>query len=161
MDEIQPIGTIHSPHHSIADMPIQPKGAAQVEGYVLVDEKYVHGLQDLEGFSHIYLLYYFHKAEREEMLVTPFMDTEKRGVFATRSPLRPNHIGISIVKLKEVVNNKIVVGGIDILDGTPLLDIKPYIEKFDAPKESTSGWLQATSEAIREKRSDHRFGTTE
>ncbi len=159
MYEIKPIGIIHSLHYSIEDMPIQPKGASEAEGYLLVDEKYIDGLKDIEGFSHIYLLYYFHKANRTEMLVTPFMDKQIRGVFATRSPLRPNHIGISIVKLKKVEHNKVIVGDIDILDGTPLLDIKPYIEKFDAVKESRSGWLKASDKEIRKKRSDNRFGT--
>ena len=158
MHEIKPIGTIHSPYHSIADMPVQPKGASRVEGYVIIYEQYIDGLQDIEGFSHIYLLYSFHEATRTELLVTPFMDKQTRGVFATRSPLRPNHIGISIVKLKRVKENKAIVEGIDILDGTPLLDIKPYIEKFDAVKESTSGWLQASDEEIKRKRSDSRFG---
>jgi tRNA-Thr(GGU) m(6)t(6)A37 methyltransferase TsaA len=158
MHEIKSIGTIHSPHKSIEDMPIQPKGASDVEGQVIVDEKYIDGLQGIEGFSHIYLFYSFHKATRTELLVTPFMDNQTRGVFATRSPLRPNHIGMSIVKLKRVEGNKVIVNGIDILDGTPLLDIKPYIEKFDAVKESTSGWLQASDEEISKKRSDNRFG---
>ena len=158
MHEIKPIGIIHSPHCSIENMPIQPKGASDVEGYVLVDEKYIDGLQDIEGFSHIYLLYSFHEATRTELIVTPFMDKQTRGVFATRSPLRPNHIGISIVKIKRVEGNKIVVEGVDILDGTPLLDIKPYIAKFDTVKESTSGWLQASDEEISKKRSDNRFG---
>jgi tRNA-Thr(GGU) m(6)t(6)A37 methyltransferase TsaA len=157
MHEIKPIGIIHSPHHSIEDMPIQPKGASEIEGYILVSENYTSGLQDLEGFSHIYLLYSFHKATRTELIVKPFMDKQTRGVFATRSPLRPNHIGISIVKLKRVEGNRIVVEGIDILDGTPLLDIKPYIEKFDAVKESISGWLQSSEKEIRQKRSDNRF----
>lgn len=139
-------------------MPIQPRGAPEVEGYVLVDKKYIGGLQDLEGFSHIYLLYSFHEATRTELLVTPFMDQQVRGVFATRSPLRPNHIGISIVQLKRVERGKLVVQGIDILDRTPLLDIKPYMEKFDAVNESVSGWLRASDEEISEKRSDNRFG---
>jgi len=116
MDNIIPIGTIHSPYSSIEDMPIQPKGALKIQGQVLVDEQYSKGLQDLEGFSHIYLLYHFHEASHTELLVTPFMDTEKRGVFATRSPLRPNHIGISIVKLIGVEGNKVIVEGIDILN---------------------------------------------
>ena len=148
---------MHSPYYSIEDKPIQPKGASDVEGYVIVDKKYIDGLQDIEGFSHIYLLYSFHEATRTELLVTPFMDKQTRGVFATRSPLRPNHIGISIVKFKRVEGNKVVVEGIDILDGTPLLDIKPYIEKFDTVRESTSGWLQASDEEISKKRSDNRF----
>ncbi len=157
MHQIKPIGIIHSPYCTIGDMPIQPRGAPGVEGYVLVDEKYIDGLRDLEGFSHIYLLYSFHEATRTELLVTPFMDKQTRGVFATRSPLRPNHIGISIVQLKSVERNKIAVQSIDILDGTPLLDIKPYVEKFDAVHESVPGWLQATDEEISKKRSDNRF----
>ena len=157
MHEIKPIGTIHSPYTSIEDMPIQPKGATEVSGYIELDEKYIDGLRDLDGFSHIYLLYSFHKAKRTEMYVTPFMDNQKRGVFSTRSPLRPNHIGMSIVNLTGVEGNKVFVKGIDILDGTPLLDIKPYIEKFDAVQKSTSGWLQASNEDIITKRSDERF----
>ena len=157
MHNINPIGTIHSPHKSIEDMPIQPKGASEVVGHVIVDEKYIDGLHDLDGFSHIYLLYSFHKAARTEMHVVPFMDDQARGVFATRSPLRPNHIGISIVKLIRVKGNKVFVKGIDILDGTPLLDIKPYIEEFDVVKDCVSGWMQASDEQVRKKRSDERF----
>ncbi|MCD4740863.1 MAG: tRNA (N6-threonylcarbamoyladenosine(37)-N6)-methyltransferase TrmO [Desulfobacteraceae bacterium] len=158
MHVIEQIGTIHSPHSNIKDMPIQPKGATGVEGYALVNEEYVNGLQDLEGFSHIYLLYSFHEAERTELIVTPFMDTQTRGVFSTRSPLRPNHIGLSIVRLKGVQGNKVIVEGVDILDGTPLLDIKPYIEKFDGVKESSSGWMQASGDEVSKRRSDNRFG---
>ncbi|MCK5097069.1 MAG: tRNA (N6-threonylcarbamoyladenosine(37)-N6)-methyltransferase TrmO, partial [Desulfobacteraceae bacterium] len=106
---------------------------------------------------HIYLLYSFHKAVRTELVVTPFMDKQKRGVFSTRSPLRPNHIGMSIVKLKKVQGNKVIVEDVDILDGTPLLDIKPYIENFDAVKESLSGWMQASGKEVSAKRSDSRF----
>ncbi|MFW8601162.1 tRNA (N6-threonylcarbamoyladenosine(37)-N6)-methyltransferase TrmO [Desulfobacterota bacterium M19] len=157
MHEIRSIGIIHSPYDSIEDMPIQPKGASGVEGCIAMDRKYIDGLQDIEGFSHIYLLYSFHKATRTELLVTPFMDKQTRGVFATRSPLRPNHIGISIVKLKRIKDNKIFVEDIDILDGTPLLDIKPYIDKFDTVQNSTSGWMQASDKEISKKRSDNRF----
>ncbi len=157
MHNIAQIGIIHSPHKTLEDMPIQPKGASEVSGYIEVDEKYIDGLKDLEGFSHIYLLYRFHKAARTEMLVTPFMDEKPRGVFATRSPLRPNHIGMSIVNLTRIEKNKVFVKGIDVLDGTPLLDIKPYIEKFDAVENSSSGWLKASDEEISNKRSDGRF----
>ena len=157
MREIKPIGIIYSPYNSIEDMPIQPKGALEVEGYVIVDEEYAAGLLDLDGFSHIYLLYSFHEAKRIDLRVKPFMDKQTRGVFATRSPLRPNHIGISIVKLIKVESNKVFVEGVAVLDKTPLLDIKPYIEKFDAVQESVSGWQQASDEEIREKRSDNRF----
>lgn len=157
MYQIKPIGIIHSPYQSIENMPIQPKGASAVAGHVILDEKYADGLKDLDSFSHIYLLYIFHEAKRTEMHVTPFMDDQVRGVFATRSPLRPNHMGISVVNLIKVEGNKVFVKGIDVLDGTPLLDIKPYIEKFDAVQNSVSGWLKASDEEIQKKRSDERF----
>lgn len=157
INSIESIGTIHTPHKSIENMPIQPKGAVGIEGYVAVDKQYEQGLKDLNGFSHIYLVYFFHKAIRTELQVKPFMDTQTRGVFATRSPLRPNHIGISIVRLKHIDNNRLMVSDIDILDNTPLLDIKPYVECFDRINVSQSGWLTASEREIQEKRSDCRF----
>lgn len=138
-------------------MPVQPKGAKQTEGIVIIDPVYQTGLQDLEGFSHIYLIYAFHRAERTELVVTPFLDTQPRGVFATRSPLRPNHIGLSIVEIKSIEKNIITVAGIDVLDGTPLLDIKPYIKEFDGVTSSSSDWMQASEEEVSKKRSDNRF----
>ncbi len=157
MHDINPIGTIYSPFNTIEDMPIQPKGAVSVEGYILLHEKFMDGLKDLEGFSHIYLLYSFHKAVRTELVVKPFMDKAFRGVFSTRSPLRPNHIGLSIVRLKKIEKNKLIIQDVDILNQTPLLDIKPYIREFDQIKESRSGWLKAGEEEIKNKRSDKRF----
>jgi len=157
MKKIHPIGTIHSPFKDLKNMPIQPGGAEDVQGRVIVDEAFAAGLKDLEGFSHIYLIYEFHKAPRTELLVTPFMDDQKRGVFSTRSPLRPNPIGISIVRLEKVEGNELFVQGVDILDGTPLLDIKPYIHKFDHVENSTTGWMKAGRDEIRKKRSDNRF----
>lgn len=154
---MKPIGIIHSPFQDLKDMPIQPKGAKDTLGTVEIEQKYMEGLQDLDGFSHIYLLYIFHEAARTALTVTPFMDTTPRGVFSTRSPLRPNHIGLSIVELAGVEKNLVKVRGIDILDGTPLLDIKPYIEAFDGINNSRSGWMKATSDAVKKKRSDSRF----
>ncbi|PHR24444.1 MAG: tRNA (N6-threonylcarbamoyladenosine(37)-N6)-methyltransferase TrmO [Desulfotalea sp.] len=154
---MQPIGTIRSPFSSLKDMPIQPKGAKGTIGTIEVKKEYMEGLNDLDGFSHIYLLYTFHKAARTDLTVTPFMDTTPRGVFSTRSPLRPNHIGISIVELVSVEKNLITVRGIDILDGTPLLDIKPYIESFDAVQNSRSGWMKGSVDDVEKKRSDDRF----
>ena len=151
------IGTIRTPFDKLEDMPIQPKGAGEVIGTVELDEQYVEGLADLDGFSHIYLLYEFHMAKRTALTVTPFMDTSQRGVFSTRSPLRPNHIGISIVRLIGVEKNIITVQGIDILNGTPLLDIKPYIATFDAVQHSRSGWMKGSEEEVACKRSDLRF----
>jgi tRNA-Thr(GGU) m(6)t(6)A37 methyltransferase TsaA len=157
MQTITPIGKILSPYQNIEDMPIQPKGAAGTKGQVRVDEAIQAGLKDLEGFSHIYLIYYFHKAARTELTVVPFMDTHPRGVYATRSPLRPNHIGISIVRLEKIEGNLLHVLDIDVLNDTPLLDIKPYMEKFDSVENSTSGWMQASDREVAEKRSDSRF----
>ena len=151
------IGTIHSPFTNLKDMPIQPKGAKDTIGTIELDPEYTEGLVDLEGFSHIYLLYIFHEAARTSLTVTPFMDTTPRGVFSTRSPLRPNHIGLSIVELVGVEKNLVKVRGIDVLDGTPLLDIKPYIASFDAVENSRSGWMKATTEEVASKRSDDRF----
>ena len=151
------LGTIYTPFENLEDMPIQPKGAAEVIGTIELEEQYTEGLADLQGFSHIYLLYEFHMAQRTALTVTPFMDTTPRGVFATRSPLRPNHIGISIVKLIGVEKNIVTVQGIDILNGSPLLDIKPYIAAFDAVQQSQSGWMKGSEDEVAEKRSDLRF----
>ena len=154
---MKPIGIIHSPFTDIENMPIQPKGAMNIEGTVHVQEHYIEGLKDLNGFSHIYLIYLFHKAGRACLTVTPFMDKFERGVFATRSPLRPNHIGLSIVQLVKIEGAILTIRGVDIIDGTPLLDIKPYIENFDSVINSTSGWMTADLREVSEKRSDDRF----
>ena len=138
-------------------MPIQPKSAAGELGKVVVDDEYAVGLQDLEGFSHIYLIYKFHQCRKTKLKVIPFIDVVERGVFATRAPVRPNHIGLSIVKLQEVRGNTLVIEGVDVLDGTPLLDIKPYVAKFDLVGFSQDGWVKAGEDEITEKRSDSRF----
>lgn len=154
---MKPIGIIKSPFVSLENMPIQAKGAADVEGEVVIDPSYAEGLADLDGFSHIYLIYHFHKATRMELEVTPFMDTSSRGVFSTRSPLRPNHIGLSIVELIAVQKNILKIRGVDVVDGTPLLDIKPYIAVFDTVSSSRSGWMMADQQEVEQKRSDRRF----
>ena len=138
-------------------MPIQPIGAADVIGTIHMAEQYAEGLKDLEGFSHIYLIYLFHEATHTRLRVVPFMDTKKRGVFATRSPLRPNHIGLSIVELVRIDGLTLTIRGVDVLNQTPLLDIKPYIEAFDSVKNSTSGWMGSNVRSVAEKRSDDRF----
>ncbi len=154
---LKPIGIIHSPFHELKGMPIQPKGAADTLGTLELFEEYADGLKDLDGFSHIYVIFHLHQAGPSRLMVTPFMDTVERGVFATRSPSRPNPIGLSVVELVAVDGCRLTVRGIDILDGTPLLDIKPYIEKFDHPAQSRAGWMQASETEIRQKRSDERF----
>jgi len=154
---LKPIGVIHSPFRALENMPIQPKGAAEVMGKVVVDAEFADGLKDLDGFSHIYLLYYLREAGASKLEVTPFLDTRPRGVFATRAPVRPNPIGLSVVELVAVAGNELTVRGIDALDGTPLLDIKPYVEKFDHPAHSRSGWIDASADRIEQRRSDERF----
>jgi len=154
---IQTIGIVHSPYRTREEMPIQPPGAAYVEGTVEVFSQFVDGLADLGGFSHIYLLYRFHRTRKVRMRVIPFLDTVHRGVFATRSPSRPAHIGLSIVELLAVDGNRLRVRGIDILDGTPLLDIKPYVPGFDDRRGARTGWLTADVERIRRQRADDRF----
>ena len=154
---INPIGVIHSPFKELEKMPIQPKSAVGELGRVVIFDEYVAGLQDLEGFSHIYLLYRFHECRKTKLKVIPFMDVVERGVFATRAPVRPNHIGLSVVTLQEVKGNTLIIEGVDVLDGTPLLDIKPYVAKFDQVGSSRDGWVTAGKEEIAGKRSDSRF----
>ena len=154
---MQHIGIIRSPFTELADMPIQPKGAADITGTIIIATELERGLDDIEGFSHLYLLYLFHRVQRTELSVVPFMDDKPRGIFSTRSPLRPNHIGLSIVELLGRDKNVLAIRGVDILDGTPLIDIKPYIAQFDEVGVSRSGWLSATAEEIRRRRSDNRF----
>ncbi len=152
-----PIGTIRSPFKEPDGMPIQPSGASGVKGTVEVLSKYADGLHDLDGFSHIILLYLFHRSRGFELQVVPFMDTVLRGVFATRAPRRPNPIGLSVVRLGRVEGRVLQVEGVDVLDGTPLLDIKPYVPDFDAPVQVRTGWLEETSKKAQDKRSDGRF----
>jgi len=160
MDEriqMETIGIIHSPFTELRGMPVQSLGVQSAEGNVVINEAYAEGLADLGGFSHIYLVYHFHKATRTEVRVVPYMDTEKRGVFATRSPLRPAHIGISVVELLNVSGNVLTVRGLDVLDGTPLIDIKPYVPQFDCWQNATSGWMKASRFDVGQRRSDSRF----
>jgi tRNA-Thr(GGU) m(6)t(6)A37 methyltransferase TsaA len=158
-DEIvfHPIGTVHSPHQELAGMPIQPAAAKGIKGRVVLDPDFQNGLKDLEAFSHVMLVYYFHQAKSPELLVKPFLDDTKRGVFATRAPRRPNGIGISVVKLLAVEGNILEVENLDILDGTPLLDIKPYVPEFDGQEEVRIGWLEKRRGKINKKMSDDRF----
>ena len=152
-----PIGTIRTPFTDLKNMPIQPKGARDIEGQVVINPEFTEGLKDLDGFSHVYLIYVFHEAQRTSLTVVPFMDTVPRGVFSTRSPLRPNKIGLSLVELLGVTGNVVRIKGADVLDATPLLDIKPYIKAFDYVVESRSGWMNAGATEVADKRSDDRF----
>lgn len=155
--ECKPIGTIHSPFTEARGMPIQPSGAAGVTGTVEVLPAYREGLADLDGFSHIILIYHFHRSESFKLKVVPFMDTAERGLFATRAPRRPNAIGLSVVALEKVEDGVLHIRGVDVLDGTPLLDIKPWVPAFDQPAEVRTGWLERTGHQVDSKRSDDRF----
>ena len=157
MIEFAPIGIVHSPFTELEDMPIQPKGAAGIKGTVEVFESFTEGLKDLDGFSHIILLYHFHVSHGFNLTVVPFLDTEPRGLFSTRAPKRPNAIGLSIVRLDKIEGGVLHIRNVDILDGTPLLDIKPYVPEFDAPAADRTGWLEKVKKTVSNRRSDDRF----
>jgi tRNA-Thr(GGU) m(6)t(6)A37 methyltransferase TsaA len=154
---ISPIGSIRTPFKTLEGMPIQPTGAEQFNGQVVLDPRYEEGLADIEGFSHLFLIYLFHQSKGFRLKVKPFLDDQQRGLFATRAPRRPNPIGLSIVTLLGREKNVLYVGHIDVLDGTPLLDIKPYVPAFDAPAATSVGWLEGKVERSRWLRSDERF----
>ncbi|HSQ16075.1 MAG TPA: tRNA (N6-threonylcarbamoyladenosine(37)-N6)-methyltransferase TrmO [Anaerolineales bacterium] len=139
-----PIGIIHSPFNDKAQTPIQPN-RSPARGQVEVFPEYTLGLQDLAGFSHIYLLYAFHQSEGFTLQVQPFLDDELRGLFATRHPCRPNPIGLSVVRLVTLRDNTLDIEGVDVLDGTPLLDIKPYVPDFDVRTDVITGWYAQRS----------------
>jgi tRNA-Thr(GGU) m(6)t(6)A37 methyltransferase TsaA len=155
--QMTPIGTIHTPFTDPAGMPIQPAGAAGVSGTVDVFDEFRAGLKDLDGFSHIALLYVFHRAEGFTLQVVPFMDDVPRGVFATRAPRRPNPIGLSVVRLERIENGLLHITNVDMLDGTPLLDIKPYVPEFDVQNKIRTGWLEQARQGVSTHRSDDRF----
>jgi len=152
-----PIGIVHSPFKEIEGVPIQPSAAQGIKGTIEVNPEYADGLRDLDGFSHIILLYHFHLSEGHSLEVIPFLDDKAHGIFATRAPHRPNSIGLSVVKLIEIKDNLIYIENVDIIDGTPLLDIKPYVKDFDSLEGIKQGWLEKNTDQISTKRSDKRF----
>lgn len=156
--QYESIGVIRTPFESPEGMPIQPTGADTVEGTVEVKESYVNGLKDLDGFSHCILLYHFHAvADTGSLQVEPFLDEKQRGVFATRAPQRPNQIGLSVVEVDSITGPEVTVRGIDVVDGTPLLDIKPFVPDFDIPDEVDTGWFDASQSTIQSTQADERF----
>ena len=155
--QYEPIGVIHSPFKKPEGMPIQPLGAKGVSGTVELKAEYKDGLKDLDGFSHIILIYHFHLSKGYSLQVKPFLDDTPRGLFAIRAPKRPNHIGISVVQLDKIDGLTLHISNVDIVDGTPLLDIKPYVPKFDGAESVRVGWLEEKSTHAANKRSDERF----
>lgn len=156
--EFTPIGTINTPFETAAGMPIQPSVAEDATGLVELDPEYGPALADLDGFSHCILLYQFHESDGEySTVVQPFLDEAERGLFATRAPKRPNDIGLSVVEIESIDGATLTVRGIDVLDGTPLLDVKPFVPEFDVPEDTESGWLAASDEETGQTRADDRF----
>ena len=149
--EFEPIGTVHSPYKEKTEAPIQPKYSEE-EGQIVIFKKYSEGLKDLKEFSHIWVLFIFHKSNGYDLHVRPYLDEEVRGVFACRAPRRPNPIGISLVRLESISDNILNVKGLDMLDGSPVLDIKPYVGDFDEFSDVKIGWLQGRVQNAPEKR---------
>jgi len=157
MDKIcySPIGIVHSEFKEKANVPIQ-SAFSKAKGVIEIFPEFSEGLKDLGGFSHIFVIYHFHLSKGFSLIVTPFLDSEERGIFATRAPKRPNSIGLSILKIEGVEGNKIMVSGVDIIDKTPVLDIKPYISHFDYRPDVKDGWATNKIES-KEYVSDNRF----
>jgi tRNA-Thr(GGU) m(6)t(6)A37 methyltransferase TsaA len=153
----KPIGIIHSPFQEPQGTPIQPGAGREAAGTVEIFREFAAGLADLEGFSHIILIYYFHLCQGFSLRVKPFLDECQRGVFATRAPARPNPIGLSIVALDRVEGSILHVREVDIVDGTPLLDLKPYVPLFDQRAPARIGWLAGKLERLEGTRDDGRF----
>lgn len=151
------IGVIHSPFTRLEQMPIQPTSEAAGPGIAEIFPEFAAGLKDLDGFSHVILLYHLHQVRRGDLTVTPFLDAEPRGVFATRAPTRPNPIGLSVVRLTGIEGSTLKLKEVDVLDGTPLLDIKPYVPEFDHRTEVRVGWLEKARGKVQKKVSDGRF----
>jgi tRNA-Thr(GGU) m(6)t(6)A37 methyltransferase TsaA len=152
-----PIGIVISPFNKAEDTPIQPSSAIGYKGTIEIFPEFTDGLKDIEGFSHLILIYHFHLSKGYDLQVKPFLDEEARGIFATRAPKRPNGIGMSIVKLVKVEGNTLYIEDIDALNGTPLLDIKPYVPQFNNAKNVKIGWLTDKKDKIRTQRADNRF----
>ena len=158
---LSPIGTIHSPFDELPGMPIQPGDAPEIKGTIQLLPEYVPGLQDVQGFSHLILIYFFHRVGGHRLRVKPFLDVHTRGVFSTRAPRRPNPIGISTVRLERIEGAILHISDIDIVDGTPLLDLKPYIPAFDDRPGAKTGWLEGKTINLRQQLSDDRFDQDE
>ncbi len=153
----EPIGVIHTPFKELSGMPIQSSGSLDIPGTVEVFPEYSNGLMDIEEFSHVFLLYHFHGSQGYSLKVKPFLDDREHGVFSTRAPKRPNPIGLSVVRIAKRQDNILHIMDIDVLDGTPLLDIKPYVPDFDIKEVESVGWLSDNSHRVKSARSDGRF----
>ncbi|MGB5747843.1 MAG: tRNA (N6-threonylcarbamoyladenosine(37)-N6)-methyltransferase TrmO [Desulfobacterales bacterium] len=155
--EYRPIGIIHSPHKTPQGSPIQPTAAEGIKGHIEIYPEFAEGLEDLAGFSHIFIIYHFHLSKKFSLKVKPFLDDDQHGLFATRAPSRPNPIGISVVRLVEINERTLRIQNVDVVDSTPLLDIKPYVPAFDVHTVEKIGWLEKKSRKIEKAVDDGRF----
>jgi tRNA-Thr(GGU) m(6)t(6)A37 methyltransferase TsaA len=155
-----PIGVVRSPFTRLEGMPLQAVAASEILGQIEVHPAYVRGLKDLDGFSHVHLVTHLHRGAPGGLEVTPFLDDTVRGIFATRSPRHPNPIGISVVRLLAVAGAVLEIAGVDLLDGTPVLDIKPYVPDFDSVAAERTGWLQAAASRVHDVKADKRLDRT-
>jgi tRNA-Thr(GGU) m(6)t(6)A37 methyltransferase TsaA len=153
----RPIGIIHTPFVEPKGTPIQPRRSAHAKGQIEIFREFVPGLRDLDGFSHIYLIYRFHLSSGYELEVTPFLDDKLRGLFATRAPRRPNGIGLSVVRLVAVDGGTLDIEDVDMIDGTPLLDIKPFVPEFESVTDFQIGWLEGKVDRADDTSDDGRF----
>jgi len=156
--ELNSIGKLITPHKTIENIPVQAVGGKEYTGIAELVPELAEGLKSLDGFSHMILLFHLHKIEGYSLTVKPFMDNKVHGIFATRSPKRPSAIGMSTVKILKVEDNKVYFEGADMLDGSPLIDIKPFFSNVDNVPDAISGWLENKDKNVAEKtRSDNRF----
>lgn len=153
----RPIGIIRTPFKEPQGTPIQPTGGEGVKGIAEVYPEYQPGLKDIGGFSHLILIYHFHLIRDYSLKAKPFMDDKEHGIFAIRGPARPNPIGLSVVRLVQVEGNLLHIQDVDIIDGTPLLDIKPYVPAFDGRANVRTGWLEDNVDKLEKTRDDGRF----
>jgi tRNA (adenine37-N6)-methyltransferase len=151
------IGVVHSPFKEPKNVPIQAVASKGISGTLEIYPEYAEGLQDLDGFSHLILLYHFHLVKDCSLLVKPFLDDQLHGVFATRSPARPNKIGISVVTLTKIEKNTLHIQDVDVIDGTPLIDIKPFVPEFDCRKTNKIGWFSDKISKLEITKDDGRF----
>ena len=154
-----PVGVVHSPFTTLDGVPLQSVAAAEVAGQIEIWPEFAPGLKDLDGFSHLHVVTHLHRGAPGGLEVVPYLDDTVRGIFATRSPRHPNPIGLSVVRLVAVAvaDRVLEVAGLDLLDGTPVLDLKPYVPKFDAVAAERTGWLHDTADRVHRVKSDGRF----
>jgi tRNA-Thr(GGU) m(6)t(6)A37 methyltransferase TsaA len=153
----RPIAIVRSPFDKPSDTPIQAAGALGATGWIEVHPEFEEGLRDIEGFSHLIVVHHFHRVGPARLTVTPFLDTASHGIFATRAPARPNAIGLSVVRLLAVLGTRLEVADLDMLDGTPVLDLKPFVPAFDHREAVRIGWFGGKLGALEGKRADGRF----